>query len=295
MGIFTSDSDRITRNYFDSLLIETRYIDSAVPDSSMGLFGETFRTPVMTAALSHLDGTAQGGMYTYAKGAEIAGALHWVGMGSPAELERIIDTGAKTVKIVKPMENEDAIFMELEHAEKSGCIAVGMDIDHAFSSDGKCDNVMGIPMKPVSMEALKKYIGSVNIPFIIKGVTSPADAIKARSAGAAGLVVSHHHGMVGYSVPPLMVLPEIIKATEGSIPIFADCGFESGMDIYKALALGAKEVSVGRYLMPLLHEGPDAVAAKIKEMDAELRGVMARTGVKDLSSFDPAVIHHTFF
>ena len=56
MGIFTSDSDRITRNYFDSLLIETRYIDSAVPDSSMELFGETFRTPVMTAALSHLDG-----------------------------------------------------------------------------------------------------------------------------------------------------------------------------------------------------------------------------------------------
>ena len=46
---FTSNSDKITRDYFDSLLIETRYIDAVLPTTEMMLFGETFRTPIMTA------------------------------------------------------------------------------------------------------------------------------------------------------------------------------------------------------------------------------------------------------
>ena len=50
----TSNSDKITRDYFDSLLIETRYLDAVLPTTEMTLFGETFRTPIMTAALSHL-------------------------------------------------------------------------------------------------------------------------------------------------------------------------------------------------------------------------------------------------
>ena len=56
---YTSDSDKITRDFFDSLLLETRYLDSALPSTKLELFGESFDTPVMTAALSHLDGTAK--------------------------------------------------------------------------------------------------------------------------------------------------------------------------------------------------------------------------------------------
>ncbi len=55
----TSNSDKITRDYFDSLLIETRYLDAVLPTTEMTLFGETFRTPIMTAALSHLHNTAR--------------------------------------------------------------------------------------------------------------------------------------------------------------------------------------------------------------------------------------------
>ena len=52
---FTSDPDKITRDCFDSLLLETRYLDSGVPSTVMELFGESFGSPIMTAALSHLD------------------------------------------------------------------------------------------------------------------------------------------------------------------------------------------------------------------------------------------------
>jgi isopentenyl diphosphate isomerase/L-lactate dehydrogenase-like FMN-dependent dehydrogenase len=88
-----------------------------------------------------------------------------------------------------------------------------------------------------------------------------------------------------------MILPEILDVVKGEIPVFVDCGIQSGIDAYKCLALGASAVGVGRHLMPLLKKGADATAARMKEMTAELAGLMARTGVCDTAHFDASVIH----
>ena len=260
----------------------------------MTLFGEEFDTPVMTAALSHLHNPADG-MAIYGKGAALSNAVHWVGMGSDEELEGILATGAKSIKIIKPHADNAEVFRKIEHAVSIGCFAVGMDTDHAFNANGGYDDVFGLPMKPKSTSELAEFVAAAKVPFIVKGVLSPRDAEKCVEAGCAGLVVSHHHGMVQYSVPPLMVLPDIISAVGNSIPVFVDCGIVSGMDVYKCLALGAKAVSVGRHLMPLLKDGPDAVAQRIQEMTAELAGIMARTGVRSLDDMDPTVIHRRTF
>ena len=291
----TSNSDKITRDFFDSLLIETRYLDAVLPTTQMTLFGETFRTPVMTAALSHLNNTTPGGMTVYARAAALSGTVHWVGMGSDSELEEIVATGARTLKIIKPHADNQEVLHKIEHAVKVGCMAVGMDIDHAFNSEGGYDSVFGLPMKAKTTEELAEFVQAAGVPFIVKGVLSPHDAEKCVKAGCAGVVVSHHHGMVQYAVPPLMVLRDIISATGGSVPVFVDCGIESGMDVYKCLALGAKAVSVGRHLMPLLKEGAEAVARRIDMMTAELAGVMARTGVSALDKMDSTVIHRRAF
>lgn len=291
---YSSNPDVITRDYFDSLLLETRYIDSDIPSTRMTLFGEEFDTPIMTAALSHLHNPADG-MAVYGKGAALAGAAHWVGMGSDEELEGVLATGARSIKIIKPHADNREVFRKIEHAVSAGCFAVGMDTDHAFNSDGGYDDVFGLPMRPKSASELAEFVQAARVPFIVKGVLSPRDAEKCVKAGCAGLVVSHHHGMVQFSVPPLMVLPEIVSAVGGEIPVFVDCGIISGMDAYKCLALGAKAVSVGRHLMPLLKDGADAVAARISEMTAELAGIMARTGVKSLDEMDPTVIHRRTF
>ena len=261
----------------------------------MTLFGETFRTPIMTAALSHLHNTAQNGMTIYAQAAAQSGAVHWVGMGSEEELEEIVATGARTIKIIKPHADNRVVFRKIEHAVKVGCIAVGMDIDHAFNSEGGYDNIFGLPMKAKTTEELKDFVEAAGVPFIVKGVLSPHDAEKCQKAGCAGIVVSHHHGMIQYAVPPLMALPDILSVTDRSIPVFVDCGIESGMDAYKCLALGATAVSVGRHLMPLLKNGAEAVAGRIDEMTAELAGVMARTGVSSLGKMDATVIHRRTF
>ena len=291
---YSSNPDTITRDYFDSLLLETRYIDSELPSTKMELFGEEFDTPIMTAALSHLHNPADG-MAIYGKGAAQANAVHWVGMGEDAELESVVATGARSIKIIKPHADNREVFRKIEHAVKTGCFAVGMDTDHAFNSIGGYDDVFGLPMKSKSVEELSEFVQAAGVPFVVKGVLSPRDAEKCVKAGCAGLVVSHHHGMVDYSVPPLMVLPEIVKAVGNEIPVFVDCGIVSGMDAYKCLALGAKAVSVGRHLMPLLKDGPEAVAQRIYEMNAELAGIMARTGVKSLDDMDPTVIHRRTF
>ncbi|MCQ2126010.1 MAG: alpha-hydroxy-acid oxidizing protein [Bacteroidaceae bacterium] len=291
----SSSPDQITRDFFDSLLLETRYLDSSIPSTEITLFGHSFSMPVMTAALSHLDNTAPGGMVTYAAGAAKADVLHWVGMGSEQELEAVLATGAKTVKIIKPHADNRVVFGKMEHAVKAGCIAVGMDIDHAFNSQGGYDSVFGLPMKAKTTDEIRDFVQAAGVPFIVKGVLSPYDAEKCIKAGCAGIVVSHHHGMMQYSVPPLMVLPDILKAIGHDIPVFVDCGIESGMDAYKCLALGATAVSVGRHLMPLLKDGADAVAARIGQMGAELAGVMARTGVASLSQMDSSVIHKRNF
>ena len=293
---YTSSSDKITRDYFDSLLLESRYIDSDLPSTKMELYGRTFDTPVMTAALSHLGNTAENGMVIYAQAAAKSNAVHWVGMGEDKELEEITAAGAATIKIIKPHADNKEVFRKIEHAKKAGCFAVGMDIDHAFNGSGGYDNVLGLDMKAKSTEELRDFVQAAgDTPFIVKGVLSTKDAEKCLKAGCKGIQLSHHHGIMQYAVPPLMMLSEILQVTRGEIPVFIDCGIESGMDVYKCLALGATAVSVGRHLMPILKKGPDATAARIKEMTGELAATMARTGVKNLNSFDPTVIHQRKF
>ena len=139
---------------------------------------------------------------------------------------------------------------------------------------------------------LKAYIQATPLPFIVKGVLSVRDAAACADLGAKGIVVSHHNGRLKDAVPPLAVLPDIVKEVGGVLPVFADCGICSGRDAYKALALGAAGVSVGGHLIPVVRqEGSAGVCKELEEMSRELKGVMAYTGVEDLDHFDPSVVH----
>ncbi len=288
----TGSADRITREYFDSLLIEMRHIDSQKPDTSFSLYGECFNTPIMTAALSHLEHICEKGMVKMAQGAKMAGAVNFAGMGEKEELEEITATGAKTIKIIKPYADNRLIFDKISHAEKCGVLAVGIDIDHAFDSSGNYDTVMGYEMRPKSLEEIREFVQASKCPFIIKGILSERDAYKCLKAGVKGIVVSHHHGIMEYAMPPLKILPAIRKVINGEIPILVDCGITSGIDAFKALALGADAVCVGRALMESLKEdGAEGVRDTICRMTHELKGVMAKTGCYDLTHMDDTVIH----
>lgn len=285
------DSSQITRDYFDSLLVELRHIDGTLPSTEMELYGEIFSTPVMLAALSHLQRVHPGGLVEAARGIKAAGAVMWAGMGDEAELEAITATGARTIKIIKPYADNRDIFRKIEHAEKCGCLAVGMDIDHAFSAEGAYDVVFDMEMRPKSFGEIKEFVQATKLPFIVKGVLSEQDTRKCLDAGVRGIVVSHHHGRIDYALPPLRVLPAIVKLVNKQIPIFVDCGIDRGMDAFKAIALGASAVSAGRIVMgPLGKEGAEGVRKIITKMTEELAGAMAATGSPDIRHIDPDLI-----
>ena len=280
------DSVQIAREYMDSLLVETRVVGAERPDTTFRFLGETFSTPVMTAALSHLD------LVSMAAGAKQAGACVSIGMGGNGEMGEILVTGAKVMKIIKPYADEKEILSRLEYAEENGALAVGMDVEHAVNTDDAEDSVvMGLQMKQPTLAELEKYIRHTKLPFFIKGALSVQDALRCRDLGAAGLVLSHHNGLTRFAVPPVMVLPEIRKAIGKDLLLIADGGIESGVDAFKALARGADAVTMGKALMgPLKEKGAEGVAEALRKTTAQLQAMMIRTGTKNLKHMDPSVI-----
>ncbi len=288
-----SNSNQITRNYLDSLLIETRYMNSTNPSTECRIFGETFSSPIMTAALSHLDHFMfEGASAALAKGAADAGVLLWYGMAPDEEIEMLASCGAKMVEVIKPYKDRGIIRDKLQHAAHCGLLAVGIDIDHPFGNDGSNDVVDDYEMKALTTEELASLCAESSLPLAAKGVLSVYDARECVSAGVSALLLSHHNNRIEYACPPLMLLPDILEATEGKVPVFVDDEISTGMDAFKALALGAAAVGVGRPLMTAIKEDREnGVKLFLKEMNDGLRKAMAYTGCRTMEEMDPAVIH----
>ena len=283
----------MTRQYLDSLLIETRYMNSTNPDLTMNLYGRSFKSPIMTAALSHLDPIMfEGATKAYAEGAAKADAILWLGMADEKEVEMCAATGAPMIEIIKPYSDRKLIFQKIRHAESLGLLAVGIDIDHPFAEDGSPDNVDGYEMTALTTEELKEICSSTKLPVIAKGVLSLYDAREVMKAGVLGMVLSHHNNRIEYAVPPLALLPAIREEAGKEVPIFVDGEIRTGMDAFKALALGATAVCIGRPLMTAIkQDGAEGVAEYIRKANGELAKAMAYTGCTDIGRMDPAVVH----
>ena len=294
-----SDANEITERYMDSILIEERLIDSVKADLKTTILGETFDTPVMTPAFSHLknfNGRELTGLEEYSIAAKECNALNFCGMMENDQFQKIINTGAKTIRIVKPYADNTKVRDQFKFAEDAGAFGIGMDIDHIFGTTGY-DIVVGEEMAAQTTDMLHSYIESTKLPFVVKGVLSVADAVKCADIGAKAIIVSHHHGRLPYAVPPMMILPDIKKALAGrNVEIMLDCGIATGADVYKALALGANAVAVGRSMLPHLEkDGVSGVKKFFENVGNELRFIMSSTGFEKVSDIDDSAIRFCYF
>ena len=134
------------------------------------------------------------------------------------------------------------------------------------------------------MEELKEIVKEAEVPFIVKGVMTVAGALKAKEAGAAAIVVSNHGGRVLDGCPATAeVLAEIADAVGKEMKIFVDGGIRCGVDIFKALALGADAVLIGRPYVTAVYGGAaEGVAVYTEKLAAELRDTMAMCGAHSL-------------
>ncbi|KAJ9179434.1 hypothetical protein P3X46_011222 [Hevea brasiliensis] len=123
-----------------------------------------------------------------------------------------------------------------------------------------------------------------NLPILIKGVLTREDAIKAVEVGVAGIVVSNHGArQLDYSPASITVLEEVVHAVGGKIPVLFDGGVRRGTDVFKALALGAQAVLVGRpVVFGLAAKGEYGVRRVIEMLKHELELTMALSGCPSL-------------
>jgi 4-hydroxymandelate oxidase len=129
---------------------------------------------------------------------------------------------------------------------------------------------------------------STRLPVLVKGILDAEDAVQSLNCGAAGIIVSNHGGRIQDTVPATIeALPLIAQAVGGRAPILVDGGIRRGSDVFKAIALGASAVLIGRpYIYALAAAGALGVAHAIRTLREELEIVMALNGCATLQAID---------
>jgi isopentenyl diphosphate isomerase/L-lactate dehydrogenase-like FMN-dependent dehydrogenase len=127
---------------------------------------------------------------------------------------------------------------------------------------------------------------------VLKGIVTREDAERAVAHGADGLIVSNHGGRSEESGRATIdCLPEVVAAAAGRVPVLVDSGFRRGTDVFKALALGARAVGIGRpYLWGLAAFGEEGVGAVLRILKAELATAMQTVGTPSLSQITPGAL-----
>ena len=202
-----------------------------------------------------------------------------------AAIEKLDGCGIPTVK---PWDL-NTIREKMEMVKKSGAFAVAMDIDAAglpFLQN------MNPPAGSKSVEELKEIVKMAEIPFILKGVMTPAAARKAMEAGVQGIIVSNHGGRVLDQCPASAeVLPSIVKAVDGQVKVFVDGGIRNGIDVFKALAIGADAVLIARPFVTAVYGGEEAgVEAYVNKIKNELTDTMKMCGAFSLEEISQEMI-----
>ena len=192
------------------------------------------------------------------------------------------------IPTVKPWDL-GTIKEKMELVKKSGAFAVAMDIDAAglpFLQN------LNPPAGSKSVEELKEIVKMAEIPFILKGIMTPKAALKAKEAGVQGIVVSNHGGRVLDQCPSTAeVLTSIVEVVKGEMKIFVDGGIRSGIDVFKALALGADGVLIARPFVTAVYGGQEeGVAAYVQKIGAELKDTMAMCGAFTLDEINDEMI-----
>jgi isopentenyl diphosphate isomerase/L-lactate dehydrogenase-like FMN-dependent dehydrogenase len=290
------------RNYQDlralRLVMDTIYAPGNVSTATT-LFGQSLSLPVFAAPIGAV-GIHYGQSYIdvlYSKavleGCLAAGSAAFTGDGPDdtvygGTVEAIRALGGRGVPTIKPWSLKAAIE-KAKMAEDAGAFAFAMDIDAAGLTVLAS---MGKPVSPMPVESLRAIASSVRIPFILKGVMTPAGALKAIEAGARGIVVSNHGGRVLDETPSTMeVLPAIVEAAAGRVTVLIDGGFRTGLDVFKALALGANGVLIGRpFAWSVYGGGSDGARTYLEKVKGELADAMLMTGAKDVEAIGPSMV-----
>ena len=269
-------------------------------DTSLNLFGKTFKYPFFAGPVGavnlHYGDSLNDVSYNDILVSACAefGIAAFTGDGTnPAVIQAAAGALKKNhgcgVPTIKPW-NIDLVREKAELVGAADPIAVAMDIDAAGLPFLKN---LTPPAGSKTVDELKEIVKLMNgKPFILKGIMTVNGAKKALEAGASGIVVSNHGGRVLDQCPATAeVLPAIVDAVGGKMTILVDGGIRTGMDVFKALALGADAVLIGRPFVNMVYGGgAEGVQVYVDKLKAELADTMAMCGAHKLSDIKRSMI-----
>ncbi len=196
--------------------------------------------------------------------------------------------GGIAIPVINPL-NMETIMANLDTANAAMPFAVSVVVDSA-----------GLPhLKKISPDAGSKSVEQLSelckyakMPVIIKGVMTAQSALKAVDAGAAAIIVSNHGGRVLAGTPATAeVLPEIVDAAGGRAKIIVDGGIRSGVDIFRALALGADAAMICRPFLISYYGGrTEGIVSYIEKLRAELIDTMYMCGARSIADINRSMI-----
>ncbi|MBR2260002.1 MAG: alpha-hydroxy-acid oxidizing protein [Blautia sp.] len=273
---------------------------NAEPDISFRFGGRSFSAPIFAAPLGAID-LHYGPKYKdqeynhiLIKAAYDYGLAALTGDGVNPDIMKsavqdMIAVEGTGIPTIKPW-NKEFVFEKLDILKENNIFAAAMDVDGA-----------GLPflkaMNPnagsKSTEEMREIIAYAQRPFIIKGIMTVAGAKKAVEAGAAGIVVSNHGGRVQGGTPATAeVLPAIAKAVKGQTTIFVDGGIRSGVDVFRALALGADAVLIGRPILNMIYGGgAEGFRVYMDKIVGEFKNTMVMCGAASLKDIDHSKVY----
>ena len=269
-------------------------------DTSFELFGQKVDIPVFAAPVGAMT-LHYGDKYNDLQYNDIlvsacaeAGIAAFTGDGTnPAVMEAAAEAlkkaGGCGVPTIKPW-NMETIQEKLALVKAADPFAIAMDIDAAGLPFLKN---LTPPAGSKTVDELKQVVELAEKPFILKGIMTVSGAKKALEAGAKAIVVSNHGGRVLDQCPATAeVLPEIADAVGGQMTILVDGGIRTGMDVFKALALGADAVLIGRPFVNMVYGGgAEGVKVYVEKLKAELADTMAMCGAHSLSDINRSMIY----
>jgi 4-hydroxymandelate oxidase len=317
------DMDRAA---YDALrFLPRRLADLRGGTSAIRLFGQDHATPILLAPvayqrLAHPDGELATVRAATAMG--VAMALSTLSSVTMEDVAQAATDAARELGQALPAHwfqlyfqaDRDRTLPLIRRAEEAGYKAIVFTVDAAVKRAGfplppgvEAANLRGHP--PVQQVTGHKAIllgtpltdnaprwddlawlrAQTSLPLVVKGLVAPQDGRMAAEMGADGIVISHHGGRVLPGMPcALDLLPGMRAAVGAQMPLLIDGGIRSGLDVAKALALGAQAVMVGRPQMHALALGGfTGVAHMLHILRAELELAMAQLGCPTVDAITP--------
>jgi 4-hydroxymandelate oxidase len=297
---------RENRAAFERWVIRPRMLTGAFPpDPSTELLGARIAAPIVVAPWAYQRLAHPDGELATARAASRAGTIMVVSTTAQDRLEEIAAVGDGPTWWQLYVFTERAVTVETLHrVHEAGYAAICFTVDfpvaglrHRDTRTG-FDMPFGLPHSDlvfdpnITWDDIAWIREHAPLPILVKGIMTAEDARLAVEAGADGVVVSNHGArQLDAVAATITVLPEIAEAVDGRIPVLMDGGVRRGTDVFKAIALGATAVMVGRPICwGLAVGGEEGVADVLRILRGELENTMALAGAHALSDVTPSLV-----